>query len=83
MTAIILKENDYAKARAARLPVIGQKCRVYLAKIEVAQPKAWAVGTMLGPTRFSVRRVFWGRLLARAEKRPGEVVRRIYLTVIA
>jgi hypothetical protein len=35
---------------------------------------AWAVGEERGG-RFFVRRIVWGRLLAREEKRPGETIR--------
>lgn len=31
--------------------------------------------------RFHVRRVVWGRLLARAEKRPGERIRRAVIMI--
>lgn len=33
----------------------------------------WAIGSKK-PGGFSVRRVVWGRVLARAEKRPGEEI---------
>lgn len=36
--------------------------------------RAWAIGTMI-KKRMRVRRVVWGRLLARAERRDGEVIR--------
>jgi hypothetical protein len=48
--------------------------------------QAWALGSYeirqdgrIG--RFHVRRIVWGRLLARAERRPGELIRRVYLLV--
>lgn len=48
--------------------------------------QAWAIGTYevrrdgrVG--RFHVRRIVWGRLMARAEKRPGEAIRRAYILV--
>jgi hypothetical protein len=48
--------------------------------------QAWALGSYevrrdgrVG--RFHVRRVVWGRLLAREEKRPGEVIRRAYVLI--
>jgi hypothetical protein len=51
-----------------------------------ANYEAWAVGSYrvlkdgrIG--RFHVRRVVWGRLLARHEQRPGEVIRRAYILV--
>jgi hypothetical protein len=48
--------------------------------------EAWAIGSYRIRTdgrvgRFHVRRVVWGRLLARAEKRPGEVIRRAFILV--
>jgi hypothetical protein len=46
--------------------------------------QAWAIGAYeirrdgrIG--RFHVRRVVWGRLLAREEKRPGELIRRAFI----
>ena len=49
--------------------------------------RAWALGTLkpyrMGKgARFHIRRVVWGRLLAREEKRPGEVIRRVVVLVI-
>jgi hypothetical protein len=48
--------------------------------------QAWAIGSYeirqdgrVG--RFHVRCIVWGRLMARAEKRDGEVIRRAYLLV--
>jgi hypothetical protein len=43
--------------------------------------EAWAIGEVKLGGRFHVRRVVWGRLLAREEKRPGEEIRRAYLLV--
>lgn len=36
---------------------------------------AWAIGTMRHG-RMHVRRIVWGRLMARSEKRDGEIIRR-------
>ena len=41
----------------------------------------YALGTPSSTGRFRVRRVVWGRLLARAERRPGEEIRRASLYV--
>lgn len=41
---------------------------------DAANWRAWAIGTPLRNGRFRVRRVVWGRLLARAEKREDETV---------
>jgi len=43
--------------------------------------KAWALGTYDAGNRFNVRRVVWGRLMARAEKRDGEKIRRCEILV--
>jgi hypothetical protein len=43
--------------------------------------EAWAIGTVTPSKRFHVRRVVWGKLMARAEKRPGEQIRRAYILV--
>jgi hypothetical protein len=37
--------------------------------------KWWAIGTMRPTGVFQVRRLVVGRLLAREEKRPGEVIK--------
>jgi hypothetical protein len=37
---------------------------------------AWALCTKQGNGRWHVRRVVWGILMARAEKREGELIRR-------
>jgi len=42
------------------------------------QPVNWscyAIGTRHDNGQFTVRRVVWGRLLAREERRPGEQIR--------
>jgi hypothetical protein len=46
-------------------------------------PLAWAIGHVSngGKGRFYVRRVVWGRLLARAERRDNEQIRRAYILV--
>jgi hypothetical protein len=36
----------------------------------------WALCAKQGNGRWHVRRIVWGILMARAEKRPGEVIRR-------
>jgi len=36
----------------------------------------WALCNKQGNGRWHVRRIVWGILMARAEKRPGEVIRR-------
>ena len=43
--------------------------------------RAWALGCELNG-KFHIRRVVWGRLLARAEKRPDERVRRVLILVV-
>ena len=51
----------------------------------ITNPYAWAVGTLEAEKpkyrvrRFHVRRIFWGRLLAREEKREGEVIRKVFI----
>lgn len=49
--------------------------------------RAWAIGTekpfrMGKSTRFYIRRVVWGRLLAREEKRDGEKIKRVIILVV-
>jgi hypothetical protein len=51
--------------------------------ISPVNSKAWAIGTLRPSKRFDVRRVVWGRLMARAEKRPGEQIRRARIFVAA
>jgi hypothetical protein len=41
---------------------------------------AWAVGKVL-PSGFRARRIFWGRLLARAEKQPGEAIKPVTIVI--
>ncbi len=41
----------------------------------------YALGAPTKTGRFHVRRVVWGRLLARAERRPGEEMRKASLSV--
>jgi len=42
--------------------------------VQPVNAKAWVIGRLLKNGRFRIRRVVWGRLLARAEKRDGEVI---------
>ena len=42
--------------------------------VDAANWQVWAIGQYGKRGRFQVRRVVWGRLLARAEKRPGEKI---------
>ena len=37
--------------------------------------RAYAIGTLTRLGRLRIRRIVWGRFLARAEKRDGEVIR--------
>jgi len=43
--------------------------------LQPVNAKAWAIGRLTKNGRFHVRRIVWGRLLARAEKRDGEIIR--------
>lgn len=57
-------------------------------KNHITNPRAWAIGTvspfrMGRGTRFRIRRIVWGRLMARSEKRDGEVIRKIRITAAA
>lgn len=45
-----------------------------------ANAAAWAIGRM-SHRGFMVRRVVWGRLMARSEKRPDEQIRRAMIYV--
>lgn len=50
--------------------------------------RAWAIGRnvpmrMGRGSRFYIRRIVWGRLLAREEKREGEVIRRVLILVVS
>jgi hypothetical protein len=38
--------------------------------------ECWAIGTVLANGRFHVRRIVWGQLMAKAEKRAGEKIRK-------
>lgn len=42
---------------------------------------AWGIGEKDKGGMFHVRKVVWGRLMARSEKRPGEVIRRVHILV--
>ena len=42
--------------------------------------KAWALGRM-ERGKFNIRRVVWGRLLARYEKRDGEKIKRVVILI--
>lgn len=42
--------------------------------VQPQNAKAWAIGHKLRNGRMSVRRIVWGRLMARAEKRDGEII---------
>lgn len=49
--------------------------------------RAWALGTVRPyrsgkGARFHIRRVVWGRTMARSEKREGEVIRRVAVLVV-
>lgn len=48
--------------------------------VAASNADAWALGEVRRG-RFHVRRVVWGRLLARYEKRDGEHVRRVRLMI--
>jgi hypothetical protein len=44
--------------------------------MKIRNPKAWAI-CRLDRGSWHIRRIVWGRLLARAEKRKGEVVMKV------
>ena len=41
----------------------------------------WAIGRLTKDESFRVRRIVWGRLLANAEKRPGEQILQASISV--
>ena len=43
--------------------------------------QAWAIGSLNKRGQLHVRSVVWGRLMARAEKREGEIIRRAHIIV--
>lgn len=45
--------------------------------------QAWAIGSLNKRGQFHVRRIVWGRLMARSEKGEGEIVRRATILVDA
>jgi len=49
--------------------------------LQPVNAKAWAIGRLTKNGRFHVRRIVWGRLLARAEKRDGEIIRAVRILV--
>lgn len=51
--------------------------------MKAANWQAWAIGEKDRRGRFKVRRVVWGRVMARAEKRPGETIRKCAIFVVA
>ena len=42
---------------------------------------AWAIGSLTPRGRFRIRRIVWGRMLARLERREGEVIRRALILI--
>lgn len=44
--------------------------------MKISNPTAWAIGT-LTKRGWRIRRIVWGRLLAREERRRGEVIMRV------
>ena len=44
--------------------------------------ECWAICTRHGNHRWFVRRIVWGRVMARAEKRDGEVIKRAAILVM-
>jgi hypothetical protein len=50
--------------------------------MKIKNPKAWAI-CRLDRGGWHVRRIVWGRLLARAEKRKGEVVMQVTIKLEA
>lgn len=53
--------------------------------IERTQPanfKAWGLGTKMRNGRTHIRRVVWGRVMARAEQRQGENIYRVELSIV-
>jgi hypothetical protein len=47
---------------------------------QARNPDAWAVGQWR-KGRFAVRRVLWGRMVARAERRPNERIERALILI--
>jgi hypothetical protein len=43
--------------------------------------RVYAIGSLVKPHGFKVRRVVWGSLMARTEKRKGEQIRRAFILV--
>jgi len=50
--------------------------------MKIRNPNAWAI-CRLDRGGWYVRRIVWGRLLARADKRPGEIVMRVRISLEA
>jgi hypothetical protein len=47
------------------------------------QEKAWAIGReKVEGGQFHIRRVVWGRLMAREERRKGESLRRVRILIV-
>jgi hypothetical protein len=65
------------RVETARLDLKSAKARLAAAtSVRASNAECWALGTVLKNGQFKVRRIVWGRLMARAEKRPGERIRR-------
>ncbi len=60
--------------------------RVILTTCFSPNERAWAIGyttafRMGKGTKFHIRRVVWGRMMARVEKREGETIRRCAILI--
>lgn len=61
-------------------PKIVRKGEVVMDMKRAANSRAWALGQQMR-NGFHVRRIVWGRLMARCEKRPGEQIRKAVICV--
>ena len=72
--------KDAVEGNFARVTMEGQTWEKVNDRRQAANSKAWAIGAQQR-NGFKVRRVVWGRLMARAEKRKGEQIRRATIYV--
>lgn len=77
---IIAGLEDAVKGNFTRAIVEGQHWKRMDDIRRASNANAWAIGVE-GQNGFQVRRIVWGRMLARAEKRKGETIHKAVIYV--
>lgn len=77
-----VRKNDTDKQMVSRALLVETiDARVIGCAKRATNEKAWALGQITGNGQFRIRRVVWGRTAARAERRPGEQIRRAMVLI--